>query len=43
MKNIQFARVGAVREKIIISSNELLLHHTMVVNQEPQEQHNKID
>ena len=38
MNNSQFSRVGTVRDKIIISNNELLLHHSIVVKQESLEQ-----
>ncbi|QLG46542.1 hypothetical protein [Costertonia aggregata] len=34
MKNQQFAKVGAVREKILISENELLIYDSVVVKQD---------
>ena len=38
MNNTQFAKVGTVREKVIVRTNELLLHHSKVVKQESLEQ-----
>jgi len=34
MKILQYARVGAVREKIIARKNELLLHDSEVIQKE---------
>lgn len=34
MENQQFAKVGAIRNKIIFNENELLLHDSMVIKEE---------
>jgi len=34
MENQQFAKVGAIRNKIIFTENELLLHNSMVLKEE---------
>jgi|GEM_PF-3613840 len=37
MKNKQYAKVGAIRKKITFSENELVIHHSLVVSQQPVE------